>query len=231
MTRASLEKQPHEVATMFDDVAAKYDLTNDVLTAGIDRYWRRVVVEEVAARAGERVLDIAAGTGTSSVPFADAGVHVVPADFSLGMLREGRRRRPDLGFTAADATQLPFADGSFDAVTMSFGLRNVQDVVGALREYRRVTRPGGRLVICEFSHPSNALGRGVYEGAILRALPVIARRVSSNPTAYVYLAESIAAWPTQSELSDLVREAGWAGVQCRNLTGGIVAVHRAVRLD
>ena len=104
MTRASLEKQPHEVATMFDDVAAKYDLTNDVLTAGIDRYWRRVVVEEVAARAGERVLDIAAGTGTSSVPFADAGVHVVPADFSLGMLREGRRRRPDLGFTAADAT-------------------------------------------------------------------------------------------------------------------------------
>lgn len=231
MTRASLDKQPHEVATMFDDVAAKYDLTNDVLTAGIDRYWRRIVVQEVAARAGERVLDIAAGTGTSSVPFADAGVHVVPADFSLGMLREGRRRRPDLAFTAADATKLPFADDSFDAVTMSFGLRNVQDVSGALAEYRRVTRPGGRLVICEFSHPTNALVRGVYEGAILRALPVVARRVSSNPTAYVYLAESIAAWPTQEQLADRIRDAGWAGVECRNLTGGIVAVHRAVRLE
>ncbi|MDO5711102.1 MAG: demethylmenaquinone methyltransferase [Micrococcales bacterium] len=231
MTRASLDKQPYEVATMFDDVAARYDLTNDVLTAGIDRYWRRAVVGEVTARPGERVLDIAAGTGTSSVPFADAGVHVVPADFSLGMLREGRRHRPDLAFTAADATRPPFGDDSFDAVTMSFGLRNVQDTVGALAEFRRVAKPGGRLVICEFSHPGNRLVRGVYQRAILRSLPAIARRVSSNPTAYVYLAESIAAWPDQEQLTERIRDAGWAGVECRNLTGGIVAIHRAVRLD
>ena len=216
---------------MFDDVAAKYDLTNDVLTGGIDRYWRRIVVKEVGARPGDTILDIAAGTGTSSVPFADAGVHVVPADFSIGMLREGLRRRPDLGFTAADATQLPFADDSFDTVTMSFGLRNVNDTVAALREFRRVTKPGGHLVVCEFSHPGNVLFRGVYEQVVLRALPFVARRFASNPTAYVYLAESIQAWPDQEGLAELIRDAGWAGVEWRNLTGGIAVVHRAVSLD
>ncbi len=140
MTRASLEKDPRDVAAMFDDVAGKYDLTNDVLSLGQDRLWRRAVVRAVAAVPGERVLDIAAGTGTSSEPFADAGVEVVPADFSLGMLAVGNRRRPDLGFTAADAMRLPFADESFDAVTMSFGLRNVADTGAALREFLRVTR-------------------------------------------------------------------------------------------
>ena len=214
---------------MFDDVAKRYDLTNDVLSLGQDRLWRRAVTRAVDAQPGETVLDIAAGTGTSSEPFADAGVHVVPADFSLGMLRVGNRRRPDLGFTAADAMRLPFADDSFDAVTMSFGLRNVASVEAALTEFLRVTRPGGRLVVCEFSQPVNRAFRKVYGEYLMAALPALARRVSSNPESYVYLAESIQAWPAQRELAALVQQAGWEAVQWRNLTGGIVALHRAVK--
>jgi demethylmenaquinone methyltransferase / 2-methoxy-6-polyprenyl-1,4-benzoquinol methylase len=229
MTRANLDKDPRDVAAMFDDVAGKYDLTNDVLSLGQDRIWRRGVVSAVGARAGERVLDIAAGTGTSSEPFADHGVQVVPADFSLGMLRVGKRRRPDLGFAAADAMRLPFADDSFDAVTMSFGLRNVASVESALREFVRVTRPGGRLVVCEFSQPVNPAFRKVYREYLMRSLPPVARRVSSNPESYVYLAESIQAWPAQRELATAVAAAGWADVAWRNLSGGIVALHRAVK--
>ena len=229
MTRASLDKDPRDVAAMFDDVAGKYDLTNDVLSLGQDRLWRRAVLKAVAAQPGETVLDIAAGTGTSSEPFADSGVHVVPADFSLGMLRVGKQRRVDLGFTAADAMRLPFADDSFDAVTMSFGLRNVASVETALAEFLRVTRPGGRLVVCEFSHPTNGAFRKVYTEYLMRSLPPIARKVSSNPESYVYLAESIQAWPAQRELAEAVRRVGWECVEWRNLSGGIVALHRAVK--
>lgn len=226
-SRASLEKKPREVAEMFDDVARRYDVTNTVLTGGIDHLWRRAVVRAVDASPGERVLDIAAGTGTSSEPYADRGVDVVPADFSLGMLREGYRRRPDLPFTAADATALPFADGSFDVVTISFGLRNVVDVDGALREFLRVVRPGGRLVLCEFSQPVVPVLSTVYDKVVLRALPAVARRVSSNPESYVYLTESIRAWPGQRELAERVRAAGWEQVRWRNLTGGIATIHHA----
>lgn len=227
-TRAHLDKQPHEVAEMFDGVARRYDVTNTVLTGGIDHLWRRAVVRAVDAVPGDRVLDIAAGTGTSSEPYADAGVDVVPADFSLGMLAEGRRRRPDLPFTAADAMALPFADGSFDVVTMSFGLRNVADVDAALREFLRVVRPGGRLVVCEFSRPVVPVFSTVYRNYLMRALPQVARRVSSNPDSYVYLAESIRDWPGQRELAAQVRRSGWEQVRWRNLTGGVVAVHHAV---
>ncbi|MCC5031953.1 demethylmenaquinone methyltransferase [Streptomyces sp. WAC 00631] len=229
MTRASLDKQPHEVAAMFDDVAPKYDLTNDVLSLGQTRLWRKAVVRAVDARPGERVLDLAAGTGTSSQPFAAAGAHVVPCDFSLGMLREGRRRQPHLPFTAGDATRLPFADGVFDAVTISFGLRNVQDTDTALAELLRVTKPGGRVVICEFSHPTPAPLRTVYTEYLMRALPPIATTVCSNPDAYVYLAESIRAWPDQPALAARLQKAGWSKVAWRNLTGGIVALHRGIR--
>jgi len=229
VSRASLEKDPAEVAAMFDDVAAKYDLTNDVLSLGQDRRWRKVVVEAVAAAPGEAVLDIAAGTGTSSEPYADRGVHVVPADFSLGMLQVGKRRRADLAFTAADALHLPFADGSFDAVTMSFGLRNVSDPSAALREFARVTKPGGRFVLCEFSAPTNGAFRTVYTEYLMRALPPVARRVSSNPDSYVYLAESIRAWPAQREMAQVIADAGWGELRWRNLSGGIVAVHHAVK--
>ena len=229
MTRADLDKAPQDVASMFDTVAERYDLTNDILSAGQDRLWRRATVAAVGAGPGQTFLDIAAGTGTSSEPFADAGVHVVPADFSLGMLRVGQRRRPDLAFTAADATRLPFADASFDAVTMSFGLRNVVDVEAALREFARVTKPGGRLVVCEFSQPVWGPVRAAYLNYLMRALPAIARRTSSNPESYVYLAESIRAWPDQRGLADRIGAAGWAQVQWRNLSGGIVALHRATR--
>jgi len=229
MTRASLEKQPSDVAAMFDDVAAKYDLTNDLLSLGQDRRWRRLAAEAVGAKRGETVLDIAAGTGTSSEPFADAGVNVVPADFSLGMLRVGNRRRPDLAFTAADALRLPFAADSFDAVTMSFGLRNVLGTSEALEEFLRVTKPGGSLVICEFSHPRNTAFRTVYAKYLMGLLPSIARKVSSNPDSYVYLAESIATWPDQAGMASLITNAGWQDVAWRNLSGGIVALHRATK--
>jgi demethylmenaquinone methyltransferase/2-methoxy-6-polyprenyl-1,4-benzoquinol methylase len=227
MPRARLDKKPHEVAEMFDEVAAKYDRANDVLSLGLDRRWRREVFRALDLRPGERLLDLAAGTGTSSEPFADAGVLTVPCDFSLGMLRVGKQTRPALPFTAGDGTRLPFADGTFDAVTISFGLRNIVDPLAGLRELLRVTRPGGRLVVCEFSHPTWAPFRTVYVEYLMKALPPIARAVSSSPDAYVYLAESIRAWPDQRGLADLIAEAGWQRPEWRNLTGGIVALHRA----
>ncbi len=213
---------------MFDDVAKRYDLTNDVLSLGQDRAWRTAVVEAVDAQTGERVLDIAAGTATSSEPFAARGVDVVPADFSLGMLREGRRRNPALALTAADAMRLPFADDTFDAVTMSFGLRNVADRHVALAEFRRVTRPGGRLVVCEFSDPVVPGFRTIYKRYLMGALPAVARRISSNPDSYVYLAESIQAWPGQRELASDLATAGWRDVEWTNLSAGIVALHRGI---
>ncbi|WP_326598504.1 demethylmenaquinone methyltransferase [Streptomyces sp. NBC_01803] len=229
MTRASLDKKPREVAAMFDAVAARYDLTNDVLALGQNRRWRGEVARAVNARPGERVLDLAAGTGTSSEPFAAAGAFTVPCDFSLGMLGEGKRRTAWMPFTAGDATRLPFADGVFDAVTISFGLRNIEDTDTALREMLRVTVPGGRLVVCEFSHPTWAPFRTVYSEYLMRALPVVATRVSSNPEAYVYLAESIRAWPDQPALAARIGAAGWHRPAWRNLSGGVVALHRAVK--
>ena len=139
---------------MFDGVAERYDLTNDVLSLGQTRLWRRAVARAVDAQPGELVLDLAAGTGSSSLPFVQAGARVVAADFSLGMLQVGKRTHPTLTCSAGDALRLPFADGVFDTVTISFGLRNVSDVDAGLAEMARVTRPGGRLVVCEFSHPT-----------------------------------------------------------------------------
>ncbi len=212
---------------MFDAVAKRYDVTNDVLSLGQDRRWRTEVIESVQPKAGDLVLDLAAGTGTSSQPFADLGATVVPCDFSIGMLQVGKLARPALPFVAGDGTQLPFADDTFDAVTISFGLRNIVDPLAGLREMRRVTRPGGRLVVCEFSSPTNGPFRTVYMEYLMKALPAISRTVSSSPDAYVYLAESIRAWPDQQGLSDLIGQAGWGSVEFRNLSGGIVALHRA----
>ena len=229
MSRADLDKRPDQVAAMFDDVAERYDITNDVLALGQTRLWRRAVVNAVNPLPGERILDLAAGTGTSSAPFAARGAVAVPCDFSLGMLTVGRRREPGLPFVAGDALRLPFADASFDAASMSFGLRNTADPLAALREMRRVTRPGGRVVVCEFSHPTFGPFRTLYSRYLMGALPEIARRTSSNPDAYAYLAESIRSWPDQPGLAALMTAAGWREVAWLNLTGGIVALHRGRR--
>jgi demethylmenaquinone methyltransferase / 2-methoxy-6-polyprenyl-1,4-benzoquinol methylase len=225
--RATLDKRRADVAAMFDRVAARYDLANDVLSLGQDRAWRRRTVEAVHPQPGQRILDLAAGTGTSSEPFDRAGAIVIPTDLSLGMLEVGKRRRRALSFVAGDALRLPYVDGAFDAVTISFGLRNVEDTAGALRELRRVTCPGGTLVVCEFSTPTWGPFRSLYSDYLVAALPRLASAVSSNPAAYEYLAESIQAWPDQAALAAVLEAAGWQRVEWRNLSGGIVALHRA----
>ena len=227
MSRAGLDKQPREVAAMFDGVARRYDLTNTVLSLGRDRGWRRATREALDLQPGERVLDLAAGTGVSTEELARSGAQAVGVDISIGMLQAGAHREVTL--LAGDALALPFADASFDAVTISFGLRNIHDTRAAVREMARVTRPGGRLVVCEFSTPTLAPFRAVYLEYLMRALPTVARGVSSNPDAYVYLAESIRAWPDQAALAAIIGECGWKKVAWRNLTGGISALHRAIR--
>ncbi|WP_460783903.1 class I SAM-dependent methyltransferase [Microbacterium tumbae] len=217
---------------MFDQVAAGYDRTNLVMTFGNDAFWRRAATRAVAPKAGERILDLAAGTASSSASLAGSGADVVAADFSPGMLAEGRRRHghlPNLSFVEADATDLPFADDEFDAVTMSYGLRNVQDPKKALRELLRVTRPGGRLLINEFSTPQNPAFRGLYRFYNAQVLPRIARIAGTNGEAYDYLNESIRDWPDQRALAGWIREAGWTNVAHRDLSLGIVALHRATK--
>lgn len=230
MTRADLDKEPHEIAAMFDGVAEKYDRTNTILSFGRDRAWRRATAAALGLRPGERVLDLGAGTGVSTVDLARSGAYAVGCDISLGMLGVGRRVRPEVPLVAGDAMALPFAPASFDAVTISFALRNISDTAGALREMARVTKPGGRLVVCEFSHPTVAVFRKVYLSYLMGSLPAVARKVASNPEAYVYLAESIRAWPDQKALAAVIAGAGWTSVRWRNLTGGVAALHRAVRV-
>jgi demethylmenaquinone methyltransferase / 2-methoxy-6-polyprenyl-1,4-benzoquinol methylase len=238
MTRADLDKRPAEVAAMFDALAGRYDMMNDVLSMGQVRIWRKRVQRVLQARPGDRVLDLAAGTGTSSVSFAESGADCVACDFSFGMLQAGQSRltvkdpqrtktRGRVAFAAGDALRLPFRDGAFDAVTISFGLRNVHGAREALAEMRRVTRPGGRLVVCEFSRITVAPLDMLYRRYLTGVLPAIARRAARNPEAYEYLAESITDWPAQRELADVIRAAGWTAVRWRDLTLGVVAIHVA----
>jgi len=225
MSRAHLDKDPHEVAAMFDDVATGYDRANSVMTFGCDRRWRIATARALEAGHGDRILDLGAGTGVSTWEYARTGAWCVAADLSVGMLRAGRHRR--LPMVAADALRLPFGSDSFDAATISLGLRNVVDVHAALVEMARVVRPGGRLVICEVSTPPNRLIRFCYRRFVLRALTWLGRKASSNPAAYGYLAESMLHWPDQRELGEMIEAAGWTDVEWRNLTFGAVAIHRA----
>ena len=221
---------------MFDALAERYDLMNDVMTVGQIRLWRKAVQRIVAAKPGDRVLDLAAGTGTSARSFAESGATIVACDFSVGMMRAGQSRllssdpgqdrtRGRVAFAAGDALRLPFEDDAFDVVTISFGLRNVQRTRDALEEMRRVTRPGGRLVVCEFSQITSGPVDVLYRRYLAKGLPRMAQMMARNPAAYDYLAESINDWPAQRELADLIRSAGWSAVRWRNLTMGIVAVH------
>ena len=258
---------------MFDAIAGRYDLLNDVLSAGQVRLWRRAVARITGAGPGQRVLDLAAGTGTSSLTFTATGADCVACDFSLGMLRAGRARLAggpgwvrgseqspptardyggdrrglaggsrgvaspgkqsppgQLGFAAGDALRLPFRDEAFDAATISFGLRNVADPGQALAEMRRVTRPGGRLVVCEFSTITIAPVDMLYRRYLINVLPAIARLTARSPEAYEYLVESITGWPSQPELAGLIETAGWSAVRWRDLSLGAVAVHVGRRI-
>ena len=225
MSRANLNKDPDEVAAMFDGVAKRYDLVNDLLSLGRTKAWRKAATAIIAPAPGMKILDLAAGPGSSSEPLHKAGATVFATDFSEGMLAVGRKTRPYLNFSKADALNLPFEADTFDVVTISYGLRNTVDYPKALAEALRVTKPGGRMVVVEFSHPTWRPFRTIYTEYLMKALPVIARRTSSNPDAYIYLAESIRAWPDQQGLAAAMEKAGWSKISWKNLTGGVVAVH------
>jgi len=229
MSRANLGKDPDEVAAMFDGVARRYDIVNDLLSLGRTKAWRRAATKIIAPAPGMKILDLAAGPGSSSEPLHKAGATVFSTDFSEGMLAQGRKSRPYLNFSKADALNLPFEADSFDLTTISFGLRNTVDYPKALAEALRVTKLGGRIVVVEFSHPTWAPFRSLYLGYLMRALPAIARKTASNPDAYIYLAESIRAWPDQRQLAGAMEAAGWGSVTWKNLTFGVVAVHSGIK--
>lgn len=212
---------------MFDEVAQNYDLANDLLSFGSSRLWRKKVAKLVDPKPGQTILDLAAGTGSSSIAFVKPGVRVIAADFSKGMLEEGKKRHPELEFVFADATKLPFGEGEFDTVTISFGLRNVENTELALSEMLRVLKPGGKLVVCEFSAIPNKFLHGFYRFYLKNILPRLSALMSKNPAAYNYLAESIDAWPKQQELAKLIEKVGYQLVDFRNQTLGIVAIHTA----
>ncbi len=228
MTKADLNKAPADVSAMFDLVAKNYDKTNDLLSFYQSRIWRRAVKKAVAPKPGKRILDVAAGTGTSSKALLVPGGEVVAADFSKGMIEQGKKQLPEISFVYADAMKLPFQTGEFDVVTISFGLRNVQNYQTALSEFHRVLKPGGKLVICEFSKVRGLLGV-LYKFYLRGILPMIAKLISSNPEAYTYLSESIEAWPDQKELEQKITDAGFKSVSYKNLSFGVVALHTGER--
>ena len=227
MNKADLAKKPEAVAAMFDSVAKSYDRTNDLLSFGQDRIWRKKVLKEVDPKPGQVVLDLAAGTGSSSIVFLKPGVRVIASDFSNGMLEVGRQRHPELEFVFADAMKLPFENNSMDAVTISFGLRNVEKPKVALQEMLRVLKPGGKVVICEFSRVTFPVIRNLYEFYLKRILPRLSSLLAKNSAAYDYLADSILAWPNQQQLASWLTDAGFTDVNYKNASLGVVAIHSA----
>jgi len=239
-TPPAAERTAQGVQRMFDRVAPRYDLANTVFSMGQDKAWRQAAARATRLAAGEVAADVACGTGalTRELEATAPGALVVGFDFSQEMLKRARSTggarsappdppEPRL-LVAGDAIQLPLADASVDVVTIAFGLRNLPEPGQGLLEFRRVLRPGGRLVVCEFSTPVIPVLRDVYRRYLTRLMPVAARRLTSDPEAYQYLARSIGAWPDQPGLARWMQEAGFAEVAWRDLTGGIVALHRGV---
>ncbi|AKU65397.1 ubiquinone biosynthesis methyltransferase UbiE [Schaalia meyeri] len=227
--RADLNKVPEEIASMFDSVASRYDMMDALMTGGLNNVWMVALRKAVAPHPGERILDLAAGTGTSSAALAKGGAEVVACDLSEGMIEVGRQRHPEIEFVHGNAMDLDFEDGTFDAVTISWGLRNIPDPALALREMMRVVRPRGRLVVLEFSTPTSCVCRGLYNAYQSTVMPALARVASTNDGAYDYLVESIRQWPAQEEVGRIIAANGWREVEYRNLTGGIACMHRAVK--
>lgn len=226
------------VARVFDSVAARYDLMNDLMSGGVHRIWKRFTIELSAVRPGQAVLDIAGGTGDLAAKFADIvgpGGRVVLADINESMLQVGRDKLIDHGYQGnleyvqADAQYLPFPDDSFDCVSIAFGLRNVTDKDLALRSMLRVLKPGGRLLVLEFSKPDNELLGKAYDGYSFRVLPLMGKLVAGDSDSYQYLAESIRMHPDQETLQGMMEDAGFVNCEYHNLTGGIVALHRGCK--
>lgn len=232
------EEKARHVAQVFHSVAGKYDLMNDLMSGGIHRLWKRFTIQLSAVREGHRVLDIAGGTGDLAIQFArlvGATGQVVLADINASMLAVGRDRLIERGavgnlsFAQADAQTLPFADNSFDCVSIAFGLRNVTDKELALRSMLRVLKPGGRLLVLEFSKPLNPLLEKLYDGYSFNILPKLGALITGDADSYQYLAESIRMHPDQQTLNDMLADAGFVNCRYHNLTGGIVALHRGIK--
>lgn len=226
------------VADVFHSVAAKYDVMNDLMSFGVHRIWKRFTIEMSGVRTGNSVLDIAGGTGDLSYAFAKrvgASGHVVLADINESMLKVGRDRLADRGVVGnlevvqANAEFLPFPDNHFDVVTIAFGLRNVTHKDVALAEMHRVLKPGGRLLVLEFSKPRNELLSKAYDLYSFKALPIMGRLVTQDADSYQYLAESIRKHPDQDTLKAMLEDAGFPRVSFHNMTGGVVALHRGVK--
>ena len=226
------------VAGVFDSVASRYDLMNDLMSGGIHRLWKRFTIELSGVRPGHSVLDIAGGTGDLAAKFSrivgETG-QVILADINYAMLAVGRDKLVDHGlsenleFVQADAQCLPFPDDSFDCITIAFGLRNVTDKDLALRAMLRVLKPGGRLLVLEFSKPKNPLLSKAYDAYSFSGLPVMGRLVAGDSDSYRYLAESIRVHPDQETLKAMMEDAGFARVEYHDMTGGVVALHRGVK--
>ena len=226
------------VADVFHSVASRYDLMNDLMSGGIHRIWKRFTIELSGVRKGNSVLDIAGGTGDLAARFADIvgpEGRVVLADINDSMLQVGRDklldngRQANLEFVQADAQYLPFPDDSFHCITIAFGLRNVTDKDTALRSMLRVLKPGGRLLILEFSKPENQLLSKAYDTYSFRVLPMMGRLVANDSDSYQYLAESIRMHPDQDTLKDMMEDAGFSRCEYHNMTGGVVALHKGVK--
>ncbi len=222
----SLEKTPKKISAMFNDIAGKYDFINDITTLGLVRIWRKKIKKTIRPEKGDKILDIAAGTGTSSAAIFNDDVEIIAVDISEKMIEVARKNYPNITFIQADATQLPFEDNTFDITTISFGIRNINNPIKALKEMYRVTKVGGKVVICEFSMPDNRAFKKLYKLYMKVVFKKVIRLFSDNFQAYSYLNESIIRWDTKEELAEKMFRAGWREIGYKTMTFGTVTLHK-----